>query len=191
MSLFGNPQGQTQQDNGQASGGLSFVGVPMDRRPQKVPLGRGTYEIIKVGTRLSPQQFKMFYAVLKCIAHENAANVGGVYEFNTMLQGLYVKDSLADIKRLLVFSFGKQMLAVPENVIGAVLDKECLQDDWKKFNETQALEGQTVVGNKVRIFGQPGKTTKKDGTPKMHKRDNRPITADEAWPRYYFDPADA
>lgn len=189
-SLFDqNNQAPSQPE--QLSGGLSFQGIPMDRRPQRVPLGRGLYEIVKMGKRKTQTNTDQFYAVLKCLEHvEQPGNVDRVFEFTTLLSGLFVKNSLADVKKLVMFSYGAAVAKLDEKVVGQVLDTECLADDWARFSRDQTIQGKTFVGNKIRIFGSPGKTVDKDGNPKKDKRGNV-VTAETAFPRYYFDPADA
>lgn len=171
---------------------LSFQGIPLDRRPQKLPLGRGVYEIVKAGTRKTQTMMDQFYAVLRCVSHESeASHVGGTFEWQTQLQGLYVKENLGDIKKLLIYSFGEAAAKLDEKVVGAVLDAQCLSDNWARFNAEQTIEGKTIVGNKLKIAGMPGKIVKKDGTPKLDKRTGQPLKQEDAFPRYYMDPLPA
>lgn len=179
-----------QNNAPQTQSAISFAGVSFDRRPRRLPLGDGVFEVVKMGTRKTPQNFDEFYAVLKCAEHSDTQNAGQVFEFSKVLQGLMFQQALREIGQLIMFSFGKEAASLPSQTIAAVLDKSLLSDAWASFNATQSIEGKSVVGNKVRIRGyNPGwgvdKATGQAKGPRINKRTGQPYEA--PLPRYVFD----
>jgi len=183
------------QTSNSTPAGISFSGTSFDRRPQRVPLGTGVYEIVKAACRKTPQNFDEFFAVLKCERHDDPTKVGQVFEFSRTLQGLMVQSSLREIGQLLMFSFGAAAAALPSTEIAEVLNQALLADNWKTFNETQAIQGKSVIGNRLGIRGyDPGwgvnKETGQPNAPRVRKtgpKAGQPY--DSPLPKYVFDVA--